>query len=58
MPGRAGGRVARGDRVEPHRALMLGLIWVALALYTIDALRFRRPPAPMSPRSDPDTMRV
>jgi chloramphenicol-sensitive protein RarD len=37
---------------------MLALIWVALALYTIDALRFRRPPAPAAPRSDPDAMRV
>ncbi|SFD63323.1 EamA family transporter RarD [Methylobacterium sp. 13MFTsu3.1M2] len=47
-----------GERVEPHRALMLALIWVALALYTIDALRFRRPPAPAAARSDPDAMRV
>jgi chloramphenicol-sensitive protein RarD len=37
---------------------MLALIWVALALYTVDALRFRRLPAAASPRSDPDAMRV
>jgi chloramphenicol-sensitive protein RarD len=47
-----------GEHVEPHRALMLALIWVALALYTVDALRFRRLPAAASPRSDPDAMRV
>ena len=54
--------LAYGERVEPHRALMLALIWVALALYTVDALRVRRSPGtdpetgPV--RSDPDTMRV
>ena len=54
--------LAYGERIEPHRALMLALIWVALALYTVDALRLRRSPAigpDASPvRSDPDAMRV
>ena len=50
--------LAYGERVEPHRALMLALIWVALALYTIDALRLRRSPEAGPVRSDPDTMRV
>ncbi|MGC5780072.1 EamA family transporter RarD [Methylobacterium sp. NFXW15] len=31
-----------GETVEPHRAAMFGLIWLGLALYTIDALRGRR----------------
>jgi chloramphenicol-sensitive protein RarD len=39
-----------GERVEP--------IWVALALYTVDALRVRRPPPSADLRSDPDAMRV
>lgn len=54
--------LAYGERVEPHRALMLALIWVALALYTIDALRLRRSPGVRPEdgpvRSDPDAMRV
>ena len=37
--------LAYGEHVEPHRAAMFGLIWVALALYTVDALRARRSPA-------------
>lgn len=31
-----------GETVEPHRAAMFGLIWLGLALYTVDALRGRR----------------
>jgi len=31
-----------GEHVEPHRAAMFGLIWLGLALYTVDALRGRR----------------
>ncbi|MCJ2013256.1 EamA family transporter RarD [Methylobacterium sp. J-076] len=31
-----------GEHVEPHRAAMFGLIWLGLALYTLDALRGRR----------------
>ena len=31
-----------GETVEPHRAAMFGLIWLGLALYTLDALRGRR----------------
>lgn len=50
--------LAFGEHVEPHRALMLALIWVALALYTVDALRGRRNLAPAPVRSDPDAMRV
>ena len=46
--------LAFGERVEPHRAAMFGLIWVALALYTLDAVRGRRA-APVQP--DP-AMRV
>lgn len=38
--------LAYGEHVEPHRALMFALIWVALALYSVDALRARRSPAP------------
>lgn len=50
--------LAFGERVEPPRALMLALIWVALALYTADALRVRRMPAAAPVASDPDAMRV
>lgn len=50
--------LAFGERVEPPRAAMLALIWVALALYTLDALRDRRNPVPETVRADPDTMRV
>lgn len=50
--------LAFGERVEPPRALMLALIWVALALYTADALRVRRMPASAPATSDPDAMRV
>lgn len=50
--------LAFGERVEPPRALMLALIWVALALYTGDALRVRRMPASAPVTSDPDAMRV
>ncbi len=39
--------LAYGEHVEPHRALMFALIWVALALYSLDALRARRSPAPV-----------
>jgi chloramphenicol-sensitive protein RarD len=46
------------ERVEPPRAAMLALIWVALALYTLDAVRGRRTAAPVPARSDPDPMRV
>ena len=45
-----------GERLEPHRAAMFGLIWAALALYTVDALRGRR--AEGAPRSAPGPMRV
>lgn len=31
-----------GEHVEPHRAAMFGLIWLGLALYTLDAVRGRR----------------
>ena len=50
--------LAFGEQVEPPRAAMLALIWAALALYSLDALRDRRTPAPAPPRSDPDPMRV
>jgi chloramphenicol-sensitive protein RarD len=51
--------LAYGEHVEPHRAVMFALIWVALALYTVDALRGRRPSVPVvEARSDPDAMRV
>jgi chloramphenicol-sensitive protein RarD len=50
--------LAFGERVQPPRALMLALIWVALVLYTVDALRLRRTPAPAPVPSDPDAMRV
>ncbi|MCJ2135700.1 EamA family transporter RarD [Methylobacterium sp. J-026] len=50
--------LAFGERVAPPRAAMLALIWAALALYTIDALRDRRNAAPARLRSDPDGMRV
>ncbi|MCJ2103437.1 EamA family transporter RarD [Methylobacterium sp. E-046] len=50
--------LAFGERVEPPRAAMLALIWAALALYTLDAVRGRRTPAPVPARSDPDPMRV
>ena len=38
--------LAYGEHVEPHKALMFGLIWVALAIYSVDALRARRPADP------------
>lgn len=38
-----------GEHVEPHRAAMFGLIWIGLALYTVDALRERRGEARTSP---------
>nr|WP_246732907.1 EamA family transporter RarD [Methylobacterium sp. BTF04] len=31
-----------GERLEPHRALLFGLIWVALAVYAADAFRAAR----------------
>jgi chloramphenicol-sensitive protein RarD len=59
--------LAYGEQVEPHRAAMFGLIWVALALYTVDALRGRKEtgtrtgeataPATVAVRPDP-AMRV
>ncbi|MCJ2142914.1 EamA family transporter RarD [Methylobacterium sp. E-066] len=51
--------LAYGEHVEPPRAAMFALIWVALALYSVDALRGRRPAEPVvEVRSDPDPMRV
>ncbi|AYO82414.1 EamA family transporter RarD [Methylobacterium brachiatum] len=51
--------LAYGEHVEPPRAAMFALIWVALALYSVDALRGRRPADPLPEiRSDPDPMRV
>ncbi|MDP4003417.1 EamA family transporter RarD [Methylobacterium sp. NEAU K] len=51
--------LAYGERVEPHRAAMFAMIWVALALYTVDALRGRRPAEPVvEVRSDTGAMRV
>lgn len=51
--------LAYGEHVEPHRAAMFVLIWVALALYSVDALRSRRTVDPVvAVRSDPDPMRV
>ena len=54
--------LAFGEHVEPPRAAMLALIGVALALYTVDALRDRRKADPLTAaapvRSDPDTLRV
>lgn len=38
-----------GEHVEPHRAAMFGLIWLGLALYTVDALRGRRSAAKATP---------
>ncbi|GJD36714.1 EamA family transporter RarD [Methylobacterium aerolatum] len=35
--------LAYGEQLEPHRVAMFVLIWAGLALYTIDALRSRRP---------------
>ncbi|GJE62501.1 EamA family transporter RarD [Methylobacterium trifolii] len=34
--------LAYGERVEPHRAAMFALIWLALALYAVDSLRATR----------------
>jgi chloramphenicol-sensitive protein RarD len=34
--------LAYGERVEPHRLVMFGLIWLALALYAADAFRAGR----------------
>lgn len=34
--------LAYGERLEPHRALLFGLIWVALAIYAADAFRASR----------------
>ncbi|MCJ2057794.1 EamA family transporter RarD [Methylobacterium sp. J-048] len=51
--------LAYGEHVEPPRAAMFVLIWAALALYSVDALRGRRPVEPVvEVRSDPDPMRV
>ena len=51
--------LAYGEHVEPHRALMFALIWVALALYTADALRARRSQAaPADAVGSPSPMRV
>ena len=51
--------LAYGEHVEPHRALMFALIWVALALYTVDALRARRSQAaPAAVVGAPGPMRV
>lgn len=38
-----------GEHVEPHRAAMFGLIWLGLALYTVDAVRGRRVEAKAAP---------
>jgi len=38
-----------GEHVEPHRAAMFGLIWLGLALYTVDAVRGRRSEAKATP---------
>lgn len=51
--------LAYGEHVEPHRALMFALIWVALALYTADALRARRSQAAAAGAvGSPSPMRV
>jgi chloramphenicol-sensitive protein RarD len=51
--------LAYGEHVEPPRAAMFALIWAALALYSFDAFRGRRPSEPaVAVRSDPDPMRV
>jgi len=51
--------LAYGEHVEPPRAAMFALIWAALALYSFDAFRGRRPAEPaVAVRSDPDPMRV
>ena len=51
--------MAYGEHVEPHRAMMFALIWVALALYTVDALRARRSlAAPADVVGSPSPMRV
>jgi chloramphenicol-sensitive protein RarD len=34
--------LAYGEQIEPHRAVMFALIWLGLALYTVDVLRGRR----------------
>ncbi|MCJ2046143.1 EamA family transporter RarD [Methylobacterium sp. J-078] len=31
-----------GERLEPHRAVLFGLIWLALAIYAVDATRAAR----------------
>ena len=36
--------IAYGERVEPHRVAMFALIWLALALYAVDAFRAGRQP--------------
>lgn len=51
--------LAYGEHVEPHRAAMFALIWVALALYSFDALRAHRSPnRPAAAMGAPDPMRV